>query len=251
MESASVALVTGAASGIGQATAERLAQTGCHVVVCDRNGAGADEVAAKILRCGSKAEALCLDITDIAASRAAAESLLVRHGLVEIVVANAGISGDGTAFEIVSQSAFDAMMAVHVKGHFFLLQALVPAMKQAGRGSIVFMSSAFALAGYTSMPHYTAAKGALLALSKALAAELGPSGIRVNAVAPGLIRTSLTARSTGGDESVFVGRAARTPLRRLSTVQEVAETVAFLASPAASSLTGQTISPSSGEVFTD
>jgi 3-oxoacyl-[acyl-carrier protein] reductase len=124
-------------------------------------------------------------------------------------------------------------------------------MKQAGRGSIVFMSSAFALAGYTSMPHYTAAKGALLALSKALAAELGPSGIRVNAVAPGLIRTPLTARSTGGDESVFVGRAARTPLRRLSTVQEVAETVAFLASPAASSLTGQTISPSSGEVFTD
>jgi 3-oxoacyl-[acyl-carrier protein] reductase len=251
MESARVALVTGAASGIGRASAERLAQAGCHVVVCDRNADGAEEAAQTIRRSGSSAEALVLDITDIAASRAAAGNLIARHALVEIVVANAGISGDAITFEMVSEPAFDAMMAVNVKGHFFLLQALVPAMKEAGRGSIVLMSSMFALAGYASMAHYTAAKGALLALSKALAAELGPSGIRVNAVAPGLIRTPLTARSTGGDESVFAARAARTPLRRLSTVEEVAETVAFLASPAASSLTGQTLSPSSGEAFTD
>jgi NAD(P)-dependent dehydrogenase (short-subunit alcohol dehydrogenase family) len=91
----------------------------------------------------------------------------------------------------------------------------------------------------------------LLALSKALAAELGPAGIRVNAVAPGLIRTPMTEKNTGNDEAVFVGRAARIPLRRLATMQDVADTVGYLVSPAAAAITGQTLSPSGGEAFTD
>jgi 3-oxoacyl-[acyl-carrier protein] reductase len=246
-----VALVTGAASGIGRMTAQSLAVTGWHVVVCDQNAAGAEAVATTILGSGSRAEPLALDITDIAAARVAARDLLDRHGLVEVVVANAGISGDGLPFETVTEQAFDTMMTVNVKGHFFLLQALVPAMKEAGRGSIVLMSSMFALTGHAGMAHYTAAKGALLALSKALATELGPMGIRVNAVAPGLIRTPMTEINTGGSEEVFAARAERTVLRRLTTMQEVAATIGYLVSPAASALTGQTLSPSSGEAFTD
>jgi 3-oxoacyl-[acyl-carrier protein] reductase len=251
METPGVALVTGAASGIGRATAQSLAVAGWHVVVCDRNAAGAEAVATSIRGSGGRAEALALDVTDIAAVQGAARDLLGRHRLVEVVVANAGISGHGMRFETVTEQAFDAMMAVNVKGHFFLLQALVPAMKDAGRGSIVLMSSIFALTGHACMAHYTAAKGALLALSKALATELGPMGIRVNALAPGLIRTPMTEMNAGGNEEVFTTRAAGTPLRRLTTMQEVAATIGYLVSPAASALTGQTLSPSSGEAFTD
>jgi len=248
---ARIALVTGAGSGIGEATARTLAAAGWHVVVCDRNADGAEKTAAAIRGSGGSAEAVELDITNIPATQAAARELSARHRLIEAVVANAGISGDGVAFEAVTEQAYDAMMAVNVKGHFFLLQALVPAMKQTGRGSIVVMSSMFALIGHTSMAHYTAAKGGLLALSKALAAELGPAGIRVNAVAPGLIRTPMTEKNTGGDEAVFVQRAARIPLRRLATMQDVADTVAYLVSPASAAITGQTLSPSGGEAFTD
>jgi 3-oxoacyl-[acyl-carrier protein] reductase len=246
-----VALVTGAGSGIGEATARTLAAVGWHVVACDRNAAGAEKTASAIRGSGGSAEDVELDITNIPATQAAARELLAQHRLIEAVVANAGISGDGVAFEAVTEQAYDAMMAVNVKGHFFLLQALVPAMKQEGRGSIVLMSSMFALIGHTSMAHYTAAKGGLLALSKALAAELGPAGIRVNAVAPGLIRTPMTEKNTGNDEAVFVGRAARIPLRRLATMQDVADTVGYLVSPAAAAITGQTLSPSGGEAFTD
>jgi 3-oxoacyl-[acyl-carrier protein] reductase len=246
-----IVLVTGAGSGIGEATARTLAAAGWHVVVCDRNALAAETTADAIRRSGGRAEAVAIDITDIPATQAAVRSLLARHSLIEAVVANAGISGDGVPFEAVTEHAYDAMMAVNVKGHFFLLQSLVPPMRQAGRGSIVVMSSIFALIGHTGMAHYTVAKGALLALSKALAAELGPAGIRVNAVAPGLIRTPMTEKNTGGDESAFRGRAARVPLRRLATMQDVADTVTYLLSPAAAALTGQTLSPSGGEAFTD
>lgn len=246
-----IALVTGAASGIGEATARTLARENWHVVVCDRNGTGAEKAAVAIRHAGGSSEHVILDITNISEIQAAARELVGQHGLIEAVVVNAGISGDGIPFEAVTEQAYDSMMAVNMKGHFFLLQALVPAMKRSGRGSIVLMSSMFALIGHSSMAHYTAAKGGLLALSKALAAELGPAGIRVNAVAPGLIRTPMTEANTGGNESIFSGRAARIPLRRLATMQDVANTVSYLVSPAAAAMTGQTLSPSGGEAFTD
>jgi NAD(P)-dependent dehydrogenase (short-subunit alcohol dehydrogenase family) len=243
----SVALVTGAGSGIGRATAAALAAAGHHIVVWDRDAAGAAETVSRI----ASGEALALDITDLAALRAAAAALVQKHGAPDIVVTNAGLSGDSLPFAEIGEAEFDAMFAVNVRAHFFLLQALVPAMRKKGGGAIVMVSSMFALVGWMNMAHYSAAKGGVLALAKSLARELGPDNIRVNAVAPGLIRTPMTERSQAANPRAFTERAAGTPLRRLTTVEEVAATIAYLASPAASSLTGQCLSPSSGEVFTD
>lgn len=249
MASGRVALVTGAASGIGRAIATTLAVDGWLVVACDRDAQGAMTVAAELADSGGMAEAVVLDIADMVAVRSTAQALLDRHGMIEAVVGNAGVSGDNLPFEQISELDYDAMMMVNVKGHFFLLQELTPAMRLAGRGSIVLVSSIFALIGHSGMAHYTAAKGGLLALSKALAVELGPAGIRVNAVAPGLIRTPMTEKNTGGDEAVFATRAAKIPLRRLATMQDVADCVRYLLSPAAGALTGQTLSPSGGEAL--
>ncbi len=243
-----VALVTGAASGIGRATALVLARGGHHVILCDRDAAGLDGTAAAIVAAGGTAEPLALDLRDLTAVRAAAATILGRHDTLAAIVTAAGISGHGTPFEAVDEAAFEAMFDIHVKGHFFLLQGLVPAL--AGGGAVVIVSSMFALTGSPNMPHYTAAKGALLGLCRGLAVELGPRGIRVNAVAPGLDRTPMTERSAGDDPDFFTRREAAILLRRLATPEDVAATCAFLASPAAASLTGQTLSPSGGEAFT-
>jgi len=248
MAESPIALVTGAASGIGRATANALNAAGHRLVLVDRDPAGVQAAAAAL---GRGAEAVTLDVTDLGAVRQAMAGLLDRRGPIETVAAIAGISGEGKRFEDISERDFDAMFAVNSRGHFFLLQALVPAMKRLGRGAIVLTSSMFALTGWHTAAHYTAAKGAMLALSKALALELGPFGIRVNAIAPGLIRTPMTERAYTKDNPIFAERAAKVPLRRLTTADEVAATVAYLASPAASSLTGQCLSPSSGEALTD
>jgi 3-oxoacyl-[acyl-carrier protein] reductase len=240
------ALVTGGASGIGFATAGRLAAAGYDVLIWDKDAAAASAAAGRI---GARATGTGIDVADLAAVRDATAAIAGQRGGLAAVVANAGISGHGAPFAAVDPAAFDAMMNVHVRGHFFLLQGLLPAL---GPGAaIVLVSSIYARIGVASMPHYAAAKGALLALTKALAAELGPRGVRVNAVTPGLVRTPMTEASARGDEAFFAGRAAALPLRRLTTPDEVAATILWLLSAEASSLTGQALSPSGGEVMAD
>ena len=246
-----IALVTGAASGIGRATATALAADGYCVIVCDRDAAAAAQTVADLVGCGHAAEALVLDIADVAAVKRAAAVLLVRHGLIDAVVANAGISGHGARFAEVTEADYDTMMNVHVRGHFFLLQALTPAMAAAKRGAVVIVSSIYARLGPARAPHYAAAKGALLALTKALAADMGPAGVRVNAVLPGLVRTAMTEASAAANPTLFDDRQTAVPLRRLTTPDEVAATIAWLVSSASSSLTGQAISPSAGEWMAD
>lgn len=252
MSGSRVALVTGGGSGIGRATADALARDGWTVVVADRDHAAAETVAETIRAAGGRAEPADLDVADLDAGAALVGGLVDRYGAIEAVVCSAGISGRGAPFLTIDPAAFDAMMDVHLRGHFFLLQRLVPGMQRIGRGAIVLVSSMFALRGSPGMAHYTAAKGALLGLARALAVELGPSGIRVNAVAPGLIRTPMTEASlaTGGGTALFESRAAAAPLRRLASADDVADTIAYLVSERAASLTGQTLSPSCGEVFT-
>ena len=234
-----VALVTGAASGIGRATARALAASGHALLLCDRDAGALAEVAREL-----QAEALPLDLLDLAAIRALAAGV----SRLDVLVCCAGISGHGLPFAAVDEAAWDAMLGVHAKGHFFLIQALLPAM--AGGAAVVIVSSLFALRGSPNMPHYTAAKGALVGMARALAVELGPQGIRVNSVAPGLVRTPMTAHSAGGNDSFFTQREAVIPLRRLATAEDVAGSIAYLASPAAAALTGQLLSPSGGEAFT-
>ena len=240
-----VALITGGASGIGFASAQRLAAAGHHVLLWDKDAAKV-AAAAKML---PSAEGLAIDLGDVAAVKAAAAAAIARHGKIAAVVGSAGISGRGLPFGEIDETAFDDMMNIHVRGHFFLLQALLPAF--APGAAVVLVSSIYALVPPNGMAHYAAAKGALLSLTKALAGQLGPAGIRVNAVTPGLIRTPMTEASSRGDEAFFADRAAVVPLRRLTTTEEVAATIAWLLSPEAGSLTGQAISPSSGEVMTD
>lgn len=239
----SLALVTGAASGIGRATACRLADSGHALLLCDRDEAGLAAVAAE-----TDGMTLPLDLLDLTATRARAAEVVRRHGRLHALVCCAGISGHGMPFAQVDEAAWDTMLGTHAKGHFFLIQALLPAL---GPGAaVVIVSSLFALRGSPNMPHYTVAKGALIGMARALAVELGPAGTRVNAVAPGLIRTPMTEHSASGDAGFFERREAAIPLRRLATPRDVAECIAFLASPAAGSLTGQVLSPSGGEAFT-
>jgi NAD(P)-dependent dehydrogenase (short-subunit alcohol dehydrogenase family) len=239
-----VAIITGGASGIGRATADLLAQQGYHLVLCDR--AGAKEAA---LAFGAKAEGITLDIADVAAVRRAVAEIVTRHGTVAALVACAGISGRGLPFARIDEAAFDAMMDIHVRGHFFMIQALLSAL-HAG-SAIVLVSSTYARIGHVGMAHYAAAKGALLALAKSLAAELGPAGVRVNAVTPGLVRTPMTEKSAELAPKLFEDMIERTPLRRLATPAEIAATIAYLLSPAAAAMTGQALSPSSGFVMAD
>jgi NAD(P)-dependent dehydrogenase (short-subunit alcohol dehydrogenase family) len=239
----SLALVTGAASGIGRATTRKLADAGHALLLCDRDAAGLAVVAGE-----TGGTALPLDLLDLGAVRAVADTVTRQHGRLDALVCCAGISGHGMPFAQVDEAAWDAMLGTHAKGHFFLIQALLSAL--APGAAIVIVSSLFALRGSPNMPHYTVAKGALIGMARALAVELGPAGIRVNAVAPGLIRTPMTEHSATGDADFFTRREATIPLRRLTTPEDVADSIAYLASPAAGSLTGQVLSPSGGEAFT-
>ena len=240
-----VAMVTGAGSGMGAAHAEILAERGAHVIVQDVDADDrAPTQAGAIAAQGGSAEAMVGDVADTPDLQAKVADAIGRHGRIDILVNNAGISGKQTPFLEIDEDFFDRMFQVHVKGAFFASQSVIPAMREAGYGKIVNISSNFALHGGMGMAHYTSAKGALLGLTKVLAREFGPDGIRVNAVAPGLVRTPMTERL--GDDG-FEAFRVNVPIRRLAVPRDVAEAVAFLASPASDMITGQTVSPSGGD----
>jgi 3-oxoacyl-[acyl-carrier protein] reductase len=244
-----IALVTGAGSGMGRAHAELLAERGAHVLVQELIADRAESVAAAIRARGHAAEALACDAADVPRMRALLAASEQRLSRIDIVVNNAGISGHGAAFETIDEAAFDRMLGVHVKAAFFCAQTIVPGMKARRYGRIINVSSMFAMKGSPNMAHYTTAKGALLGLTKALALELAPWNITVNAIAPGLVRTEMTSKSLAADLTEFDRRAALVPMRRLAAPRDVACTVAFLASDDASMITGTTVSPSGGDVI--
>ena len=242
------ALVTGAGSGMGRAHAELLAERGAHVVVQDVVPERTETVAGAIRAAGGSAEPLPGDAADIPAMQAAVERLSAARGAVDILVNNAGISGRQLPFEDIDEAGYDAMLGVHVKSAFFLCQAVVPGMKAQRWGRIINVSSMFAMIGSPNAAHYTTAKGAMLGLTKALARELGPWNITVNALAPGLVKTEMTRMSLD-DDAEFERRAAAVPMRRLAEPRDLAYAVAFLASDEAALMTGQTISPNGGNAI--
>ncbi len=242
------ALVTGAGSGMGRAHAELLAERGAHVVVQDVVPERTETVAGAICAGGGSAEPLAGDAADIRAMQAAVERLAAARGAVDILVNNAGISGRQLPFEDIDEAGYDAMLGVHVKSAFFLCQAVVLGMKAQRWGRIINVSSMFAMIGSPNAAHYTVAKGAMLGLTKALARELGPWNITVNALAPGLVKTEMTQMSLD-DDAEFERRAAAVPMRRLAEPRDLAYAVAFLASDEAALMTGQTISPNGGNAI--
>jgi 3-oxoacyl-[acyl-carrier protein] reductase len=239
------AVVTGAGSGIGKAVAERLARDGYSVLVNDLTSAKAEAVARDIIKAGGKAAAASGDVsseTDVAAVIAAAEKAF---GPVGLLVNNAGHVHQ-SLFEHLSTADFDRMFAVHVRGTFLMMKAVLPSMLKAGEGVIVNVASQLGQIGGVELVHYSAAKAAIIGMTKSLAREVSSRGVRVNAVAPGPINTPLVMALS---ENWRTRKAGELPLGRFGEPAEVAATVAFLASPDGSLFVGQTLGPNSGDVM--
>jgi 3-oxoacyl-[acyl-carrier protein] reductase len=244
-----VALVTGAGSGMGRAHAEILAARGAHAIVQELRAERAEAVAAAIRAAGGRADAMPGDAADIPTLRRSIADVEARLGRIDILVNNAGISGLQLPFETIDEAGYDRMLAVHAKSAFFATQAVVPGMKRGRWGRIVNVSSMFAMKGSPNAPHYTMAKSALLGLTKSLARELGPFGITVNAIAPGLVKTEMTSISLKEDAAEFEKRGRATPLGRLAEPRDHAFLVAFLAGDEAAMITGQTLSANGGDAI--
>lgn len=246
MASASVsAIVTGAGSGIGKAIAIKLAAIGYAVLVNDLSRDRAEATVAEIAAAGGLAAAKAGDVSsesDVAAIYAAA---VAAHGEVGLLVNNAGIAHQAL-FENLEVKDFDRMFAVHVRGTFLMTRAVLSSMLDRKDGIIVNIASQLGQIGGIELAHYSGAKAAIIGMTKSLAREVSSRGVRVNAVAPGPINTPLVMELS---DDWRERKKSELPLGRFGEPEEVAETVAFLASPAASLFVGQTLGPNSGDVM--
>jgi 3-oxoacyl-[acyl-carrier protein] reductase len=236
-----IALVTGASRGIGRAIVARLAGQGATVVAAAR-GDHADEIVRELRAGGRTAEAVSLDVTDTAALERLPGEIVGRHGRLDIVVSNAGITRDQLLLRM-KRDDWDAVLATNLTAAFVLAQAAVrPMIKQRG-GRIIAISSVVGQMGNAGQTNYAASKAGLIGFAKALAREVASRGITVNAVAPGMIETDMTRAATAKSQ---VDWAAQIPLGRLGTVDDVAAAVCFLASDEASYITGHVLAVNGG-----
>ncbi len=239
-----VAIVTGAGSGIGLAIAQRLAREGFSVVLNDLVAERAETAAQDIARSGGVARAAPGDVSredDVAGVAAKAAEL----GPCSLLVNNAGYVHQAP-FGDITPDDFDRMFAVHVRGTFLCIRAVLPGMLTRGSGVIVNMASQLGQIGGVELVHYSAAKSAVIGLTKSLAREVSRKGVRVNAVAPGPINTPLVQALS---EDWRAAKARQLPLGRFGEPEDVAATVAFLASDGAALYVGQTLGPNSGDVM--
>jgi 3-oxoacyl-[acyl-carrier protein] reductase len=240
-----IAIVTGAGSGIGRAVARRLARDGMAVIVNDLSGERAQSVAWEIAADKGAAQAIAGDVSredDVAAIVACARAAF---GDCSVLVNNAGIVQQAR-FVDLAPGDFDRMFAVHVRGAFLCTRAVLPAMLASKRGIVVNIASQLGQIGGVELVHYSAAKAAIIGMTKSLAREVSAQGVRVNAVAPGPINTPLVMALS---ESWREAKAKELPLGRFGEPDEVAATVSFLASPEAGLFVGQTLGPNSGDVM--
>lgn len=239
------ALVTGAGSGIGAAIAKRLGREGYAVAVNDLTLDAAQAVADEITAAGGAARGYAADVSSVEAVAAMADAVRTDLGMPEVLVNNAGF-GHQARFVDIPVEAFDRIMAVHVRGTFLVTQAVLPDMLARGHGVIVNVASQLGQIGGIELAHYSGAKGAIIAMTKSLAREVSPQGVRVNAIAPGPINTPLVEALS---EDWKAAKKAELPLRRFGETDEVAGVVAFLASDDAALFVGQTLGPNSGDVM--
>ena len=235
-----VALVTGAAQGIGLACAARLLAEGARVVLLDRDGAAAESAAARL---GDGAMALTADLAGLSsdAARAIVAQVVARFGRLDVLVNNAGVIRLQPFLDF-DAAAWDLMMDVNVRAPMLLGQAAARAMiAQGGGGAIVNLSSVTAELGAATAAGYAASKGAMRQLTRVMALELIGHGIRVNAVGPGTIATDMAARAVLDDHETRRTVLSRTPIGRLGDPDEIAKAVSFLASDDASYVVGQTV----------
>ena len=238
------AMVTGGASGIGRAICLRLAREGTDVAVLDLDQAGGRQVADEVGALHRRTVAVEADVASAASVAAAVERVHAALGPVHILVNDAGIAGL-VPLQDMSEEQWDRMIAVHLKGAFNCTRTILGDMLATGWGRIVNVSSVAGLSGAPELVHYSAAKAGLIGFTKALAAEVGPRGITVNAIAPGLIDTPLLQRS-GWPDSLTRAIIAQNPIKRIGTPEDIAAACAYLVSEEASYVTGQVLSPNGG-----
>ena len=237
-----VALITGAGRGIGAATALKFAREGATIVACDIHEDAVQDTLRDCRAAGAAAIGLAADVTDRPGFGQAVDTILAQFGRVDILVNNAGITRDARLVNM-TEAQFDAVIDVNLKGIFNAAQAVVPGMIERGRGVILNASSVVGLYGNFGQTNYVAAKAGVIGFTRTWCRELGPKGIRVNAVAPGFIQTPMLASVP---ETVLARMNEQVPLRRLGQPEEVANLYAFLASDEASYINGAVIEVTGG-----
>jgi 3-oxoacyl-[acyl-carrier protein] reductase len=238
-------LVTGASRGIGAAISRVAAQAGADVAVAyHEQRDGAEATAAAVRELGRRCETFEADLTDPVAARAMVRRVIERMGSIDGLVNNAGIMPQSPFLEI-SDSEWSEVIATDLTAAFACSQAVLPGMLEAGRGSIVMISSRLGQIGFAGVAHYAAAKAGVMALAKSIAREYGEQGIRANAVAPGVVVTDMTSADVVSGE-VGKRRLAELPLGRFGRPEEVADAVVFLLSDASALFLGQTLGANSG-----
>lgn len=239
-------LVTGAATGIGRETAKRFAAEGYNVAVhYHKSEAAAQSLMDELKARHASVIRVQADVRDAYAVKAMAEKVHRAFGRIDALVNNAGIAQQ-KLFTDITQRDWDDMFDVNVKGVFHCCQAVLPGMISRKAGSIVNVSSIWGVVGASCEVHYSAAKAAVIGLTRALAKEVGPSGIRVNGVAPGVIETHMTA---GLDAETMEALRTDTPLGTIGTPRDVADAIYYLASERAGFVTGQVLGVNGGFVI--
>jgi 3-oxoacyl-[acyl-carrier protein] reductase len=241
-----VALVTGGTRGIGLATAHQLAAAGATVVVAGRDAARAEQVAKELAaEHGTAAAGTGFDVADSAAVAAAVKAVAKEHGTIDILVASAGVLEDALV-GMIRDDLVHRMLDTNVAGTLYTVQAVARVMMRRKAGSIVLLASIVGERGNAGQTAYAASKAAVATIARSAAKELGPRGIRVNAVAPGVIATDMTAHLPA---DVLDRRVGDTPLGRVGTAVDVARAIRFLAGDGASFITGQVLGVDGGLVI--
>jgi len=243
-----IVMITGAGSGIGQATADIMSARGADIVVHDRNPDGVERTVEIVRANGRTAHPFVNDICDLDGLRdgiKAAESAL---GPIDGLVNNAGISGDRLDFLDIDEARFDLMFDINIKGTFFATQAVIGGMIARNWGRIINISSIYGMVGFRYASHYAAAKAGMLGLTKTWAREFGAWNITVNAIAPGTILTPMTDRPENA--AIREARLPTIPLGRDGTPNDIAWPAAWLMSDEAAYITGQVLSPNGGLTIT-
>jgi NAD(P)-dependent dehydrogenase (short-subunit alcohol dehydrogenase family) len=239
---ASTALITGGTSGIGRAVANKLAQLGIHALVVGRNVQRGETTVAEIRAAGGKADLISSDLRDVSSAREVARKAIeLGNGHVDILINSAGIFTFGPTHE-TTEEMFDNVYSLNVKAPYFIVAELAPLMAKRGKGAIVNVSTMVADYGAPGMSLYGSSKAAINLLTKAWAAEYGPSGVRVNGVSPGPTRTEGTDAMGEGLEQL----AAQAPAGRPATADEIAEAIVFLATDRSSFIHGAKLAVDGG-----